>query len=516
MKQISLITVNNPGVEAAEKTVGDLLKINQDFDIKIYHKNLKNPETKADYIEYCDIDEILDKVWKTSDAIIWFTATGIVVRKIAPFLKSKTIDPAVLIMNLSRTQIIPLLSGHLGGANDLAQKLTEINSALTSFITTATDSLNIFAFDNFAKKAGFEITNIEELAKISNSLINNQSVNLITYPEIFKYLKKEGIDETKIRFYHYHEFKNTIKLTGKEFGEYNDIKELREKAINYYEKNIQGKIIEHFELGKIFFTGKGIDKIRLSSAKDYKLQLIYKLFQIIESAKLNNIKPSYETRKDEISKFYYLTNKISIEGKLYDLWITICEDIHGNKFYNINENDPNKIFSRNDRLLQKPDPSRTNRNITDFRNNFNPDSPTVILSPFADDNFQNAFKIRIKPVVLGIGLNRGTPLEELELDVTNFLTENKLNLEDVKTIASFEAKKDEESLILFSEKNKIELNFFGKDEINSLNEDFSKSKAEEFFNIKGVAEPTAVLAAPFHTLFVKKKVYKNTTIAAAL
>ncbi|OGI18689.1 MAG: hypothetical protein A2255_02370 [Candidatus Melainabacteria bacterium RIFOXYA2_FULL_32_9] len=354
MKNISLITVNNPGLEAAEKTVEDLVRVNQDFKINIYHKSSKNPETRANYIKYSEIDEILDQAWQNSDAIIWFTATGIVVRKIAGLINSKTIDPAILVINLSSTQVIPLLSGHIGGANELAQKLTEINPDLTSFITTATDSLNVFAFDNFAKKAGFEIGNIEKLAKISNSLINGHTINLVTYPKIFEYLKNEGLDGSKI------EFHNCLNET-------------------------------------------------------------------------NLVNNGY---------------------------------------------------------------------------------PTVILSPFNDTN-QEVFKIRIRPIILGIGLNRDTPLEELESDIKNFLNEYKLNFEDIKIIASFDAKKDEEALQLFSKKYKIELAFFDKDEINQLNQDFSKSKAEEFFNIKGVAEPTAVLAAPFKTLFIKKKVYKNTTIAAA-
>lgn len=355
MKNISLITVNNPGLEAAEKTVRDLFRINLDFKINVYHKSDNNPESNANYIKYSKIDEILDNVWQTSDAIIWFTATGIVVRKITRFVNSKTSDPAVLVMNLSRTQVIPLLSGHIGGANELAQQLTEINPDLVSFITTATDSLDVFAFDNFAKKSDFEIVNIEKLARISNSLINGETVNLLSYPKILEHLKEQGLDATNINFYNY--------------------------------------------------------------------------------------------------------------------W--------------------------------------GNHKIVDFN------QPTVVISPFSYYQENEAFKIRIKPIVLGVGLNRGTPLEELEINILDFLIEKDLHLEDVKIIASFDAKSDEEALQLFSEKYKIPLAFYAKDAINELNEDFSESKAQEFFDIKGVAEPTAVLAAPFKTLFIRKKIYQNITIAAA-
>ena len=296
MKNIALITLNNPGLEAAQRTAEDLLLIDKKFNVKIYNKN---------------IEENIDEIWANSDAIIWFTATGIVIRKIARLLESKTKDPANLVMNLSRTQVIPLLSGHIGGANELA--LTEVIPGLVPFITTATDSLDVFAFDTFAKEQGFDTVNIHKLAAVSNALINKE--------------------------------------------------------------------------------------------------------------------------------------------------------------------------------------------------------PIVIISPFNEDT--EHLHIKIKPIFFGIGLNRGTSFEELKRDVLGFTKKHNLSIENIAQIASFEAKKDEEALHLLAKELNVELIFFNEDDINNLNMEFSPSQAEKHFNIKGVAEPTAVLASRFKTLFIKKNIYKNTTIAAA-
>lgn len=104
----------------------------------------------------------------------------------------------------------------------------------------------------------------------------------------------------------------------------------------------------------------------------------------------------------------------------------------------------------------------------------------------------------------------------MKTDLIDFIKKHNLNLKDIKKIASFEAKNDEEALYLLAKDLNAELIFFSENDINSLNKiEFSNSKAQKFFNIKGVAEPSAVLASKFRTLFIKKNIYKNTTIAAA-
>ena len=85
-----------------------------------------------------------------SDALIFVGAAGIAVRAIAPHCKSKTTDPAVVVVDECGRFAVPILSGHLGGANDLARAIATVCGAVP-VITTATDAHGIFAVDEWAK-----------------------------------------------------------------------------------------------------------------------------------------------------------------------------------------------------------------------------------------------------------------------------------------------------------------------------------------------------------------------------
>jgi len=343
--KIAVVSINNPSLESSKK----LLLTLKNHDCTVFNKTQEGDG----FVKFDKIDEILPSAWAEYDAIIFIMATGAVIRKIAPYLKDKATDPAVLIMTLDLKRIIPLLSGHLGGANELAQEISSSIKECVNFVTTASDQIKVLAFDMFAKKMNYEISNLKSLAEVANRIINKQTVQVVSYPSVIEKLKN--------------------------FGGYKD--------------------------GSIVFLN--------------------------------------------------------------------------------------------------PD------NLEDFDNNI----PTVYILPQKLAN--NSLQLHPKNISLGLGMNRDTPAKEIKLAVQRFCFEHSINLEDVRTYASFEAKADEVGLLEYAKDTNKELKFFNEDEINALEQNFSPSQATKFFNIKGVAEPASLLASENKTLFLSKRIYGAVTVAAS-
>ena len=110
-----------------------------------------------------------------SDALIFVGAAGIAVRAIAPHCKSKTTDPAVVVVDECGQFAVPLLSGHLGGANDLARAIAAACGAVP-VITTATDAHGLFAVDEWAKHQNCTVLEPERIKLVSGKLLAGQTV----------------------------------------------------------------------------------------------------------------------------------------------------------------------------------------------------------------------------------------------------------------------------------------------------------------------------------------------------
>ena len=110
-----------------------------------------------------------------SDALVFVGAVGIAVRAIAPHCRSKATDPAVVVLDECGRFAIPLLSGHLGGANDLARRLAKACGAVP-VITTATDANGVFAVDEWAKHQHCLVAEPARIRKVSSALLAGRTV----------------------------------------------------------------------------------------------------------------------------------------------------------------------------------------------------------------------------------------------------------------------------------------------------------------------------------------------------
>ena len=115
--------------------------------------------------------------WEASDALLFVGAAGIAVRAIAPHVASKATDSAVVVIDEAGRFAVPLLSGHLGGANELAQTVARAAGAIP-VITTATDVRGVWAVDTWARCAGLAVSNPEAIKRVSARLLSGGRVAL--------------------------------------------------------------------------------------------------------------------------------------------------------------------------------------------------------------------------------------------------------------------------------------------------------------------------------------------------
>ncbi len=126
---------------------------------------------------------LVEAAFHQYQGLIFIMATGIVVRTLAPLIISKDSDPAIVVLDEKAKNVISLLSGHLGGANELTMLLSSQLDA-NPVITTSTDVNNVLAFDNFAKKNGLLINDIGNIKYISDKMIHGEQIELYSDVEI--------------------------------------------------------------------------------------------------------------------------------------------------------------------------------------------------------------------------------------------------------------------------------------------------------------------------------------------
>jgi len=119
--------------------------------------------------------KLIAHLFERYTGLVFFVSLGAVVRMIAPHLKDKHVDPAVLVVDDRGQFVIPVLSGHLGGANALARRIGGLLGA-AAVITTASDVNGTIAVDLFGREFGWRIEGWENVTAVSAAVVNEEPV----------------------------------------------------------------------------------------------------------------------------------------------------------------------------------------------------------------------------------------------------------------------------------------------------------------------------------------------------
>lgn len=128
-----------------------------------------------------DHNKACAQVFNTCQTIVYIGAVGIAVRTIAPYIKSKLTDPAVISVDERGKFVIPLLAGHIGGANEMARAIA-LKIGGTPCVTTATDVNSLFAVDEWAARNNCVISSLKAAKDFAADLVNNKNVGLVVDP----------------------------------------------------------------------------------------------------------------------------------------------------------------------------------------------------------------------------------------------------------------------------------------------------------------------------------------------
>lgn len=120
---------------------------------------------------------ITARFFAAKDLLIFIGSCGLAVRAIAPYVVAKDQDPAVLVMDEKADFVIPLLSGHLGGANHYARYLADRLDA-SAVITTASDVWGLFAVDEWARVHGLHIVDTAQILPFASAYLAGKTMSL--------------------------------------------------------------------------------------------------------------------------------------------------------------------------------------------------------------------------------------------------------------------------------------------------------------------------------------------------
>lgn len=197
MKQASILCFSPPGKETARRLREYLKSAYPDWNVKVFAKGRFAAESEPDArpeglaavetaTEHADVIPLTASLadwgkqhFAQDDCLIFVGSAGIAVRTIGPLAVSKKTDPAVLVVDDRLQYVIPILSGHLGGANAIACRLAAMTGA-EAVLTTATDVHRKLAPDVFAQRNGLKIMDFTAAKLVAAALVRGETITIYT------------------------------------------------------------------------------------------------------------------------------------------------------------------------------------------------------------------------------------------------------------------------------------------------------------------------------------------------
>lgn len=176
--KIAVVSITKHGIALAGKVVAALPGA-QLFCPEKFRTEGGNVAPGAFHCYEGKVGDQVPALFAAFDGIVCIVSLGAVVRLIAPHLKNKETDPAVVVIDEAGKFVIPILSGHLGGANQLAGHLATALGA-QAVLTTASDARETIAVDLLGRELGwtFEATH-DEIVRCSAAMVNDEAVALV-------------------------------------------------------------------------------------------------------------------------------------------------------------------------------------------------------------------------------------------------------------------------------------------------------------------------------------------------
>ena len=172
--KIAILAITRGGAELGQK----LCESMEGSELYLSSRYADKSASGSRRFEPPELKSLFASLWKQYDGFVLIMATGIVVRLIAPLLLSKETDPAVVVMDDAGRFAVSLLSGHLGGANRLAERCAALSGA-SAVITTATDANGLPSFDMLAGEHGWIIDDISRVKTLNTLLLDNKDIAIV-------------------------------------------------------------------------------------------------------------------------------------------------------------------------------------------------------------------------------------------------------------------------------------------------------------------------------------------------